>query len=434
MTKDLFSGTKIWLINADLDLYSSLNDKKKSVFLSIFYYLMSVVLVFFIIMSMVRTDYRHALIDSSILTCISAAYFLFRKKKMLAFSSHFFVFCLAAVIVFYSITGGIEHTGLLFSLLMPLPILLLLGRKRGIVILFAFLVVIITCISIGRGQWAADYSYNYLLRVAICFILISFLAYLNEMVFEQIYLRLQKTAESLEKSREDYKNLSINREKFLSIISHDLKNQLAGFYSASEMLDKNYTELDESGRKDLIHTMADSSEKNMHLLHDLLRWTMIKEDTFPCKPSLVKIEKVYREVLELFESEIEKKKISVFLKVKSNSEVFADYDMLCAIVRNLVSNAVKYTHENGQITIKAKEKGDFMEISVTDNGPGIPAPTLERIQQALSIKPNDILYENSTGIGLLLIKEFVQCNNGKIKIDSSESKGTSVAFSVPLAD
>lgn len=434
MTKVFFDQFKSWLLRADLDLYNSFNDKKKSVFLTIFFYLMTFVLIFFIIVSLFRHDYRHALIDGLVLICISILFALFRVKKLLLFSSHFFVLCLSAVIYFYTITGGVEHTGLLFSLLMPVPIFLLMGRKSGVWVLSVFFILAVVGILIGRGNWAADYSYNYLLRVAICFLLISFLAYLNEVVFELIYQRLEQTADSLEKSRENYRMLSISREKFLSIISHDLKNQLAGFYSASEMLKNNYDDFSEIERKDLINIIAETSGKNMRLLQDLLRWSMIKNETFPYNPVSLKIEKIYREVIDLFDVEIERKKIAVFLKAKSNSEVYADYDMLSAIVRNIVSNAIKYTGEKGEITIKAKEKGDFMEITVKDNGPGIAPSILDRIRQSLAAKSNDENNQYGSGIGLILVKEFVRCNKGELKVESEPGIGTSVSFTVPLSE
>ncbi len=393
------------------------------------------ILLFFIVISAANCDYMHVLINSSVLLILVFLYFLFRVRKQLLPTSHLFVFILCCIGLFYAFSGGFENTGLIFIVLLPIPIIMLKGRKHGLLILLVFLLTIIAGTYFFREvSLIAKYPFFFSMRVYLCFVIIAFLGYLNELVFEILYLRLQKTADSLRESREDYKRLSIAREKFLSIISHDLKDQIVGFSSIVDLLKNQYTDLNENERLDIIDQLWDSSHKNVHLLHDILKWSTIRNDTFPNNPVNIKLEKIYKEVVELFDLEIEKKHISVFLKIKSNSEVFADYDMLSAIMRNLISNAIRFVGDNGEIRIKSEEHGDLMKVEVRDNGIGIDKATIERLKQSAFHSVTGTKNEYRSGIGLLLVKEFVECNNGKLSIESRAGKGTRISFTIPLSE
>ena len=146
------------------------------------------------------------------------------------------------------------------------------------------------------------------------------------------------------------------------------------------------------------------------------------------------LEKIYREVIELFNPLLEEKGLSIFLKMKSNSELFADYHMASAILRNLVSNAIKFSHPGGEIRISAKEKDDMMAITVSDKGVGMTNEALMRFNSSLSFSNPGTMLEPGTGIGLILTKEFVQKNAGRIFIESKPNKGTKVSFTLPLVD
>jgi signal transduction histidine kinase len=423
------------LQNLEPDACQSLNEKKKIILLNIFFNIAGAVLLFFIVINSLNRDYKHLFIDLSVFLLLIFFYFLFKIKKQPAFTSYSFVFLLFVLAFFYVFTGGIENTGLIFIVLLPVPVIMLIGRRRGLLVLAAFFVIITVGLSVFREiQWVAEYPPEFSMRIYICFLIITALGYINESAFEIVYSRLQKTADSLTESRERYKSLSLSREKFLSIISHDLKNQVAAFYSATDILKNNYSDLQDEERLDLIETAWQGSQKNVQLLKDLLKWSMIRSDTFPYNPVNVKIEKIYKDVVELFELEIEKKNISVFLKMKSNSEVFADYDMLSSIMRNLLSNAVKFVGNNGEISIKAEEKGDFMNIEVCDNGPGIDDKTLENLKRSVSASMIGEDNRYGSGIGLMLVREFVECCKGKLSIESQPGRGTCIAFTVPLAE
>jgi len=396
---------------------------------------MGFLLVFFISLSVLGGDIKHILIDSSVFLVLFALYYLFRKEKYKKLVSHSFVIILCASSYFYVLTGGVEDTGLIFIVLLPIPVILLMGRKLGTLVLSVlFLVSIASLLVFKNTEWIAHYMFNFSLRVFVCFIFLSFLTYLNEAVFDIIYSRLKKTTDSLQESREQYKSLSLSREKVFSIIFHDIKDQVASFNSATEILKTKYNELREDERKDIIEMLSESSKRNMRLLKDLLKWSMIKNHSFPFNPVPIKLEKIYREVIELFDMEIDKKNISIFLKMKSNSEVFADYDMLSAVMRNLISNAIKFSKKNGEILIMSEEQNEFMIVKVKDNGKGMDEKTLHDIQHSISTSSIGTENEHGTGIGLLLVKEFIECNKGTMLIESTMNKGTTISFTIPLVE
>lgn len=433
--KDIINQIKQRLQSPDIETYNTLNDKKKSILLNIFFFLMLGMLLFFIIFSIARNDQQHIIIDSSVFTILVVLYILFKRKKQLLIVSHLFVSILGSIAYFYVLTGGVDNTGLIFIVLLPLPFVLLLGRKPGTVVLFVFFLACLFASNfLTHLDWVTTYEFDYSLRIYVCFLIITFLAYLNESVFDIIYSRLKKTTDSLQTSREQYKALSINREKFLSIISHDLKNQIASFNSATEILKTNYQNLKESEKQDIIEMLSESSKKNVRLLQDLLKWSMMKNESFPHNPVPIKLERVYREVIALFDAEIDKKDISIFLKLKSNSEVIADYDMLSAIMRNLFSNALKFSKAKGKIKIISEEEEEHMRIVIEDDGKGMDQATLKNIQDSMSTTSDEPDNEFGSGIGLLLVKEFIEWNKGTLSIESAVNVGTVISFTLPLVE
>ena len=436
MVRKIADKIKTRIQASGLNDYQSLSEKKKSIFLNVFFWLSgSVLMIFIAINHAFMLDYLHLLIDSSTILILAFLYFLFSVKKRLLLTSNLFVLILCCVSFFYAFSGGVENTGLIAIVLLPVPVIMLMGRKWGLLVLTVVLAIITSGLHFLKElPWIAKYPFSFSTHIYLSFLAITILGYISESVFEMLYSNLQKTADSLRESREKYKLLSINREKFLSIISHDLKDQVIGFSSITDFLRDQYPNLKENERMDIINQLWESSHKNVCLLQDLQKWSTFQDNAFPNNPVNIKLEKIYKEVVELFDFEIEKKHISVFLKIKSNSEVFADYDMLSAIMRNLLSNAIRYVGDNGEIRIKSEEQGDFMKIEVRDNGTGIDKITLERLKKSVSSSVSGIGNDYSPGIGLLLVNEFVECNNGKLSIESQKGKGTRISFTVPLVE
>ena len=415
--------------------YPSLNERKKNILTTFFLYIFISVAIAFIILTVAKKDYDFLLADAAFLVLSLGLFYFLRVKNRLSEVIVIFVVLICSISTLFILTGGIQNTGILTAILIPIPIILLLGKKRGLWILLAFFLLNSGgFILLKNSGLHPNYSSEWLGRVIGGFVIISLITYVNEFVFDQLYLRLESITNSFKISQERYKNLAINREKFVSLVSHDLSGHISNFASVSNTLNQQYDELGDKEKKKLVSQMAIISEQNSKLLHDLLKWSTVLNETIPYSPKPIKLERIYREVIELFDPVIEDKKLSVFLKMKSNAQIFADYDMLGSILRNLVSNAIKYSEHGGEIRINAEERENLMFISVLDKGVGISSEDLQRLHSFVSFSNPGTLKESGMGIGLILTKEFIQKNRGEFFIESKPGEGTEASFTVPLAE
>ncbi|MGQ7869392.1 sensor histidine kinase [Sunxiuqinia sp. sy24] len=435
MSKLLNYYLKLFIFNADDTSYERLEEKKKSILLNLFFYLFFIAMGVFLISNFYKQTYNTALFNGLALLAGGLTFWLLKKRKTILIPSIIFVIIISVISTYFFLTGGQNESGIAFALMLPLAVILILGKEHGIIALSIFFICNALAYSFLQTEsWCPNYNYSLVSRLSIVFLFISVMAFANEFIFEILYTRLEKLSTSLKMSQQKYKDLAVNKEKFLSIISHDLSDHVGSFMAISTLLNEQYDELPKEERVKLIKNMATVSKHNYKLLHDLLTWSTVQMDHIPYSPKPFKLEKIYREVIELFNPLLEEKGLSIFLKMKSNSELFADYHMASAIIRNLVSNAIKFSHPDGEIRISAKEKDDMMVITVSDKGVGMTNEALMRFNSSLSFSNPGTMLEPGTGIGLILAKEFVQKNEGRIFIESKPNKGTKVSFTLPLVD
>ena len=435
MTKSFTYYLKMFIFNADDISFERLEEKKKSILLNLFFYLFFIAIGLFLSYNLYRSDYSTAIFNGCSLALGLFTFFLLKRKKKILLPSILFVAIISAISSYFFLTGGSNESGIAFTLMLPLPVILILGKERGIMVLTIIFAANALAYHLLKNEaWSPNYNYSLICRLSIVFLFISAMAFANEFVFEILYSRLEKLSVSLKTSQQKYKNLAVNKEKFMSIVSHDLSDHVGSFMSISSLLNEQYDELSNEEKQKLIKHMASVSKNNFKLLHDLLKWSTVQMDHIPYVPKAFKLKKIYREVIELFNPLIEEKKLSIFLKMKSNSEIFADYHMSSAILRNLVSNAIKFSHPGGEIRISAEENDDKMLIRVIDQGVGMNEEALLRFNSSLSFSNPGTMQEPGTGIGLILTKEFVHKNEGEIFIESTPDRGTEVIFTLPLVD
>lgn len=422
-------------MSANVTVYASFEDKKKSMLLQLFAYLFLLLILGVIVYNLLVGDYFFLAVNSSALGISAVLYYLYRSKQKLTLATTTFVVMIMALTTFFIQTGGIEQTGLYFSILIPLPTILLIGRRKGIYLLLVFVIVnILGVILFNDKAWFPHYSWIKGGHLILVFFLIAIMAYFNEFVFEVLYSRIQKVSEWLVESQQNYKNLAVNKEHFVSLISNNLGDHIGSFSALANLLNDEYDTFDDKRKREIISSLAAFSTQNYRLLHDLVRWSTALTDVIPVMPKAVKLEKIYRDVIELFTAQIVEKKLSFFLKMRSNSELFGDEDMLGAVLRIFVSNAIKFSRSGGEIRIAAEESGDYMQITVSDNGVGMSPENLMRVNASVSFSTPGTLDEPGTGIGLILAKEFLHQNRGSFHAESKLGKGTQILFTIPLVD
>lgn len=222
------------------------------------------------------------------------------------------------------------------------------------------------------------------------------------------------------------------KDKFFSIISHDLKSPFNGILGLLNFLNSDYDTLETAEIKEMLQLLKNSSENVYNLLDDLLNWAQTQTGRMEYKFENIKINENVTEIVSLLEPNIQRKQIIIVNKMENDTIVFADKKVVSTVLRNLISNALKFTNNNGVIELETKDLGVEIAVSITDNGIGISEENLAKIFQIeihhTTIGTNQ---EKGTGIGLILCKELIEKHGGKIWVESQLGKGSKFIFTLP---
>lgn len=234
------------------------------------------------------------------------------------------------------------------------------------------------------------------------------------------------------KSETALQELNATKDKFFSIIAHDLKNPFHNLIGLSEVLIEDIDEYDHESIKEVLELILESSSKGYYLLENLLEWSRSQTDRIRYAPQKINLTETTDESIELLYEIADNKKITLINRLDSNFEAYADENMIKTVIRNLVSNAIKFTNTMGTVKIYATESGNNYIYSVEDNGIGIDDENIEKLFKIdVSFSSHGTKGETGTGLGLILCKEFVEKNNGKIWLESEVNKGSIFNFTVP---
>lgn len=239
--------------------------------------------------------------------------------------------------------------------------------------------------------------------------------------------------EKLIKYSEDLVESNAQKDKFFSIIAHDLRGPLASLLNFLQFLSEEYDEITEEEKKEHIGHLFNSAKNVFKLLENLLEWSVIQRGLIDFNPEPIVFNSLCSNIISHLSESAQTKQISINLNSDNNIEIFADPYMMNVIVRNLLSNAIKFTRRGGTINISCEKANSGYEISISDNGIGIPNDMIHCLFK-IGEKTNRPGTENekSTGLGLLLCKEYVEKHNGNIRVESVEGKGSKFIFSIPV--
>lgn len=243
----------------------------------------------------------------------------------------------------------------------------------------------------------------------------------------------KKTEEEINLKNELLVTINAEKDKFFSIIAHDLKGPLSAFLDATQILIKEIQNMSLEEIKDITINMKDSASNIYGLLENLLEWSRLKRGMMNFNPEIINVKRITSECLKVLKESASKKEIKITSYLPDNIEIYADSHMLETVVRNLVSNAIKFTPKSGEISLTATAtEGNTIEIKVSDNGIGMPGALIYKLF-LLNEKTNRLGTEGelSSGLGLLLCKEFIDKHGGKIWVESEEGKGSTFSFTIP---
>ena len=223
------------------------------------------------------------------------------------------------------------------------------------------------------------------------------------------------------------------KNKFFSIIAHDLKSPFSNFLAVTQTLEEMLPQLTTDEIRSFASSMHKSATVLYRLLENLLQWSRIQRGLITYEPREFQINSLITESVSMYKDTAKNKEIEISLYVPENLKAYADVNMLQTVVRNLLSNSIKFTPRGGKIFINAKTLDEeYIEISIRDTGIGMPPAIADNLFR-IDVKTNrdGTEGEPSTGLGLLLCKEFVEKNKGKIYLESEENAGTTFHFTVP---
>lgn len=248
----------------------------------------------------------------------------------------------------------------------------------------------------------------------------------------QAHRELSINKQELQKSQKDLERINQSKDKLFSIISHDLKNPFNTLLNFSELTLKNYQNLPAEKLLDFLDRINKSAKRGYALLENLLHWSQFQTGTIIIHPEEFEIKTKIDETILIFREVAAAKNIIITNNLKENYHVFADEQMITVVIRNLLSNALKFTGKNGSISFSAQELPSQLAITVSDNGVGInQADQIKLFNLNTNYSTTGTENEKGSGLGLVLCREFVEKNGGKIWVESEIGQGCIFSFTIP---
>lgn len=232
---------------------------------------------------------------------------------------------------------------------------------------------------------------------------------------------------------QELEKLNQNKDKLFSIIAHDLRSPFNYLLNVVDLLEESFEELDKETVQRYLHEFKLTTKNVYSLLENLLTWAHFQRETIKVKPKEFKLKEFIDLILELYQNIAEKKNIQIFCDISNDLLIEADPDLFTIMIRNLVTNAVKFTKPGGKIFISAALKENELELKISDTGIGIPEEKLQSLFDIKNVKSEKgTAGEKGSGLGLMLIKEIVDFHKGNIRFESELGRGTSVIINLPF--
>jgi PAS domain S-box-containing protein len=252
-------------------------------------------------------------------------------------------------------------------------------------------------------------------------------------ISEQIALAIDKkyNEEKIIQYSEELKELNASKDKFFSIIAHDLKSPFHGLLGLTRMIVEEYDSMTESEVRLYLQTIKESTESTYKLIENLLEWSRLESGKMKYNPALQNMFMIVEDTRILLSQNARMKNINLRNKLSHQSFVYGDDTMLQSLVQNLISNAIKFTPVGGNIEISENKHEEYIEYIVSDNGVGIRDKDIEKLFRIdINFSTKGTQHEKGTGLGLALCKEIVNIHGGKITVQSKIGEGTKIIFTL----
>ncbi|MCU4164706.1 tetratricopeptide repeat-containing sensor histidine kinase [Carboxylicivirga caseinilyticus] len=259
-------------------------------------------------------------------------------------------------------------------------------------------------------------------------------ALFGSIIFLILLFRLKrKTSIQLKEKNKELAQLNATKDKFFSIIAHDLKSPFSSLMGFAEMLCLHAETKNTKEVIDYAQVIHNSTKRLLGLVENLLQWSRTQLGTTEYKPMQIDVSIHTHNIVSLLRLNAEEKDIVISPKVEKDLVAWADLNLFSTVLRNLISNAIKFSRVGSVIYVIAQKKNDMIEVSVSDSGVGIRQENIEKLFQVdTAFTTKGTFNEKGTGIGLVLCKEFVEINKGSIWVESELEKGSTFTFTLPI--
>lgn len=245
-------------------------------------------------------------------------------------------------------------------------------------------------------------------------------------------LDLIRRTRKIKKSEEKLKELNKSKDKFFSIIAHDLKNPFNGIMGMSGYLNTEYDNVTDEERKEIINDINISSKNAFNLLQNLLEWTRTQSGTIRNNPTYFAPEQVIELSLETVYTLAKNKEINIIQNIETDKKGYADENLISTVIRNLSTNAIKFSPRNSEIEIKVRDYSNEIVFSIQDKGIGLFPEEIDQLFRIdLNFHKKGTEQETGTGLGLKLCKEFIEYCKGRIWVISEKNVGSTFFFTIP---
>jgi signal transduction histidine kinase len=362
-------------------------------------------------------------------------YFVRFRKIVTPFITPIIIVAIFGISAIWIFNGGINGSNI-----MPAFIILILGIlvvptkiKKYIIILFIAVNIFILLLQFYRPDLIINFPTE-TDRWIDNIITLIYSSYFIYIIIRFVHKNYALERLKAEKSEIRLNQLNADKDRFISILGHDLKSPFNNLLGLTEVLAEDIRKLNIDEIENHVNNINKIARNTFKLLEDILMWAGAQQGKIPYKPMKLCFADICNDILETLNQTADTKNITINYSAANNINVIADSDMLKTVLRNLVSNAIKFTNNGGEININAEQTEKVVTISVSDNGIGIKPDSLAKlfdISEVLTTKGT--AGETGTGLGLLLCKEFVEKHRGKIWVESEVGKGSGFKFTLPIS-
>ncbi|MCF8302183.1 MAG: tetratricopeptide repeat-containing sensor histidine kinase [Bacteroidales bacterium] len=279
-----------------------------------------------------------------------------------------------------------------------------------------------------------NYQLTAVIAGVVVLLVLAFLLYRNNNLKNKRNKKLKAKNTEIARKNEELQELNTTKDTLFRIIAHDLKNPVSVINSYTELIIDEFDDFDREELLDITHKLHKSSNETLRLLDNLMQWARSETGTVSFSPENIDIQQVYNDNFDLLMSSSREKKINLTSAIPEGLVAYADFNLTSTILRNLIANAIKFTDENGRVSIQAYEKNEMIEVSVLDTGTGMSQETIDNLfNTEKGISQKGTHDEKGTGLGLVICKDFVEKQNGTLSVESELGKGSRFSFTLPKA-